>query len=671
MSEEGNDGKRKRGIQASPVKLRKALVDAGIKTQAELAEKIADLEGLENAPRGLVNKIFRGQAVDLVSLERVARALNIESWQLYLDSEEINTTNDELQNEPTNKSLENKIPFYKNTRFWIPIFGVSAILVLAAFLYLQPRQNNLQDPIILNYDNLVKVLPFDGDDGHQLTLSLEKALQSEGFSIMPGSAAISPDEDPQTVLARDRVDYVFSGTTKPIGRYVAIKIYITDNTSTKQVWAGSILKVASDKYAQELFSAAMGSIQNPFKINETFPGSIAQENYLRGRASLDAEHSETNMLRAETLAQSALRSFPNYVKAQALLCRALTQLGVENGDPKKFEEAELHCADGSALDPDDIELNLSIAVLQWKRGKVDEALAILEEVQERDPNNTNAKVEYSRVLFELLTNGKMPFAEYKGLEILAQAENIEPGYWKIPSEKSRIFYMLSNLQEAISASNRALELDENKVTLSNNGTYNFCVGDFGKAEQAYRKITEMYPQEWAGFSQLAMTYYYNREYDAAIELYSKATDNATFQSVIPYQVWGNLGSIYHQRNELELAKEAYNKSIALLENVIAKGQNGAEQRAFRLALYLSVILADGGHADRDVYESLYEELEELTVNQSPATLANLAMGWVAFGEYDKGRELIDMVTRSCPGLTKSPDYYSAFVENSLRIYPID
>ncbi len=79
---------RIRGVCASRAKLNRAMADAGIKTQAALAERIADLEGLESAPKDLVNRVFRGKWVEPSSLERVARALNVAAHTLYLSSDE-------------------------------------------------------------------------------------------------------------------------------------------------------------------------------------------------------------------------------------------------------------------------------------------------------------------------------------------------------------------------------------------------------------------------------------------------------------------------------------------------------------------------------------------------------------------------------------------------------
>lgn len=57
-------------------------------TQAALAERIADLETLEAAPRDMVSRVFREQPVDPQSIERVARALGVPAHTLYQTRED-------------------------------------------------------------------------------------------------------------------------------------------------------------------------------------------------------------------------------------------------------------------------------------------------------------------------------------------------------------------------------------------------------------------------------------------------------------------------------------------------------------------------------------------------------------------------------------------------------
>lgn len=80
---------KQRGVRASRIKLERALAESDLekKTQAALAERIADIEQLDAAPKDLVSKVFRGRFVDPQTLQRVARALGVDAATLYLETE--------------------------------------------------------------------------------------------------------------------------------------------------------------------------------------------------------------------------------------------------------------------------------------------------------------------------------------------------------------------------------------------------------------------------------------------------------------------------------------------------------------------------------------------------------------------------------------------------------
>ncbi|HNP62803.1 MAG TPA: hypothetical protein PKH39_02655, partial [Woeseiaceae bacterium] len=82
------NSQRHRGVRASRAKLAHALAEAGLKTQVALAERIADIEDLDAAPKDAVNRVFRELPVDPATLERVARALGVEAYALYKSADE-------------------------------------------------------------------------------------------------------------------------------------------------------------------------------------------------------------------------------------------------------------------------------------------------------------------------------------------------------------------------------------------------------------------------------------------------------------------------------------------------------------------------------------------------------------------------------------------------------
>ena len=88
MARSGKKRAKQRGVRASRVRLERALLASDLekKTQIALANRIADFEELDAAPRDLVNRIFREQPVDVKSIARVARALGVEAESLYADA---------------------------------------------------------------------------------------------------------------------------------------------------------------------------------------------------------------------------------------------------------------------------------------------------------------------------------------------------------------------------------------------------------------------------------------------------------------------------------------------------------------------------------------------------------------------------------------------------------
>lgn len=126
---------RKRGVRASRESLSQALARAGLKTQSALAERIADLEGLDAPPKDLVNRMFREQPVDLLSLERAARALGVEAHTLYLTRAQISLQNESVSGvgapPPDTVAAE---PASRRMRIFTPwrVLGGIVLLVLLA-----------------------------------------------------------------------------------------------------------------------------------------------------------------------------------------------------------------------------------------------------------------------------------------------------------------------------------------------------------------------------------------------------------------------------------------------------------------------------------------------------------------------------------------------------------
>ncbi|PHZ85247.1 hypothetical protein [Paremcibacter congregatus] len=128
------DKSRKRGVRACRIKLQKALSESDLdrKTQVALANRIADEEELDAAPKDLVNKIFRQYPVDPQSLERVARALRVDAQNLYLEGDSFRPSVPPEYGDP--HPLQDQKGALKNIILH-PLSLVLAFLLLSAFTY--------------------------------------------------------------------------------------------------------------------------------------------------------------------------------------------------------------------------------------------------------------------------------------------------------------------------------------------------------------------------------------------------------------------------------------------------------------------------------------------------------------------------------------------------------
>jgi len=134
---------RKRGVKASRAKLDTAMLNAGYKTQGSLAEKIADLENLPAAPKDMVNRAFREQAVESKSLERIARALNVEAFTLYLSSEDspIHSHTNVLAEQAGTKQAE---LIHSRSKYFYIVLSIVTALGLSIFIGFASSEREVQ-----------------------------------------------------------------------------------------------------------------------------------------------------------------------------------------------------------------------------------------------------------------------------------------------------------------------------------------------------------------------------------------------------------------------------------------------------------------------------------------------------------------------------------------------
>ena len=241
----------------------KALTDAGLKTQTALAERIADLEGLEAAPRDIVSRVFREQPVDAATLERVARALGVEAFTLYLGSEEASyerpatrppasdpaAQSDRVPSEAPSSNAEISGP---NKPAWlVPVALVATLIAGIAvwFAFLPPSQNGAaatparQESVLQpKFGRFrVAVTAFKGDESGQLAVAVRERLEKTLGVASAGLPLIANGEDRAEIAARFRTDIVLDGEIEQVGEWIGVtaSAYVESRGRREQIWAES------------------------------------------------------------------------------------------------------------------------------------------------------------------------------------------------------------------------------------------------------------------------------------------------------------------------------------------------------------------------------------------------------------------------------------------------
>lgn len=679
-----SEEKRRRGIRASPAKLRRALAEAGLRTQYALAERIAELEDLEAPPRGLVNRAFRGDAVDPQSLERVARALGVPAWSLYRSSDEPPAADAGIEDgpdgalgdapaapqgveaegavaerlpEPTELPEADVAPPVAARRFRVPggvaaVLGIGLALALAVAAYHGVRAPSPRAGASSVPDRpSAVVLPVNGARGADIHSVLQQELEAH-WRVLPamGRAAAAPP-DAQQLLVDAGVERAVEMRVIESGRWLGLVAYVHRRGTMQEAWTGAIRRdVAASRLASVLAGAARS-----LAADEPAPlGRAGLERYLSARRHLDAANVELNVRRALTDFASAIRADPRFADAYAGLCEALVMDNVRTGDAARLVEAAQECERALVLDARNLEARRASAYLARRRGDLAAAATGFGAVLQEDPGNVDALLGVTEVHLTRYARGE----DDQGIELarqaVAQAEQLAPAFWKPPFTHARVLFAAGRVAEAIDAQERAVALDPNVLALSNLGSYRFCAGDFAAARLAYERARAASPEAFVGEAQLAVVEYFLGDYAAAARRLHDAIDlHARSGKAGEHRLWGNYADALRRAGRSADAIDAYAEAIRLADRDAAQGDRNPVHES-HLAFYremLAELDAPGWRGRR----TPAAELQRLATANDPVSLTYVAAVLRRRGDVPRAREVLERATASCPGYGESPD----------------
>jgi tetratricopeptide (TPR) repeat protein len=654
--------KRVRGVQASPVKLRAALNNSKFKSQNEVAKKIQELESLEKLPRSLVNRVFNGETVDPISVERLAKALEVNAWDLYLDSSET-ITSDILEPSIPTESIS-EIHFSRRRQFKkiLMIISFSFLLFVSAYSFMvfsfneeRPAESNTNTISIDLARKVVAFIPFVGASSNKLSAQFETAIAQQSSYIAGSSNRFKNGPSPMEIISAGHAELVFSGESQQIGKLLAIRIFMHEGHSMQTIWTGYISNWVSDSYLTSKFAQVLDSLKY-FRPASIVPWDSVKQ-HLEALTYLENVRTEPHLLHMITELSAITRRIPGYANAHASLCNTLVERSLLTGNVALLDDASIACERALELDQDSIPGLMAQASLYRKKGKLQESEVILDRILELEENHVEGSILLAKISVQNFTlTGDRKHIQ-KAINTLKKADSIELGYWKIPFELGRVYYFNGDILTAIQYTEKAAKFFESSLITSNLGTLQFCAGELGAAKDSYELALTLDADMNGIESNLATVYYFLEDYKKALNIYQKQLESLRDRPIDKrFQIYITIADTHRRLGNVEEAINNYQIALDFLNQQIAKGQASSLQKASRIASYLHLIGLDKSYYSETLIDSIRSELTLLEGLPDPSTIFNVALSLDLLGQTEKAKVLKEKLAGICPGYVASPDF---------------
>ncbi len=610
---------RKRGIKASREKLEIAMLNAGIKTQASLAEKIAEMENLLSPPKDTINRVFREEYVSPKTITRIAKVLIVEPGSLYLTNSSDTGTN-------TNKS---------DTKPKKPILGKFSLVL-----------------------NTISAELTD------LTKSIHNQLKDSFKSII-----INPSLLPEKYMSVDiaqkyQADCVLTIRSQRKKRYQAIQIFLYFKSIEQLIFTDSVTTVEliqrPDKIAQR-FMTFKSSIceQSLDSIQSKFVSIDAQEKYLQARQLLDEHHSETGLKRAQNLLIKTLKSSPEFARAHAALANSYICECWRSDTKDMLEEAQLACDKAQQLDPQDSYVISVQSHLFRVTGRIPESIELCEKILRAESNNIDAVSGLAGAYSEAFSQGitDIKDAESQALFYARKAIEIEPDYWKHHFELGNNLFLTGNPLEALQAYEESAALNPNEITYINLGVMNLCRNKLDKAREFFNKARLLKPESYLGYEFLGYIFYYLGDYEQSIDYRKKALESfADKENIAIHEMWGALADAYRQAGNQQKAIENYAAAINIIERDKLQGYKNINNKICHYYYYYFMTMYQPDQYPVDYLQHISTQLSEFLDHElNPSTYVRLAHLFFIQDQLELSKKAIEIATGICPVFFRHPD----------------
>jgi tetratricopeptide (TPR) repeat protein len=660
---------RKRGIKASRLKLEKAMLESGFATQASLAERIADIENLESAPRDLVSKVFREIRVEPHTIERIALALGVDAYTLYLSSDD-----------PTNSETlhfdgeDSQVAGYTHShQSYISYWFIGSLAVLSVVLLFLYGNNSVELPsegksvqtlvdesvdinttsmAFLNFEH-----PNLSDYSGALRAELDNQYRLATESLISANESAAPWELPDLL----DVDFVIHSEVVRQGRHLGLLVYISGIGSRQLLLSTETTDLAGDALSVERFLGKLNlALRQYLLLGKTDYVDAGNQKsaliaYLRALDQMDKSLIEIHVLRALDYVQRAIRFAPDYVKARAALCDILVRQSIVTGDKSLLNEAENECLSARVASPGSPELNFSLAQVRRKQGRTDEAVELYQQAVEQLPAYIDAKTGLAEAYINKFQQTQDASFIQLGLEQIEAANQVAPDFWRIEFAASRLHYYLGDIDAAIEHLELSKGLSVNTNTVANLGTFYYCKGNIEKAAQNYHELRTLSEPSAYIDNFIGVLSYMKEDYPASVTYFQSSLEQMQVSNDGIYEAWINVADAYNAIGDKDKAIDAYAQGIILAEQYRVNGENSHNVEGHIIYSNINLAFLRDTKLSNKTKRQLSKRLSEVQVKITDiSSKVRVMLGWLMLGNKGNAQGIYDELSEGCPGYIAYP-----------------
>ncbi len=601
--------KRQRGVKASRIKLEHFMSEAGIKSQAELARKIADIEGLESEPKDLVNRIFRQNKVEHYSLERVANALNIDAYKLYLtqDDQALISDNQKASEDDNSVTPANSTQLV-NSKLLILIVG-GIIIALVGLLSLQLA------PKLASPRGVESSLLYPADEAlYPLALDIIAYQKNQRVGLVP-QVLFNDFELTNEAFKKYEVDHLWVLEVEAFDRYRSIFLnYYADN---KKVTVAAVNLTENElsqshQYISQVFKHFLdhGKVQHDNDHDLKKEASVI----VQARHLAEQYFSETNIDQASELLDTL--TTPS-AESLAIQCLINAQVGWQSNEKESFKQAEHLCEKAIMLDSKHPFVLSTNAFRLFRNGQYEEATRAYELVLEQYPNNIEGllgQAELSlRYYLQAPTEreGSLHHAIMQTQKAIVQ----NPLYWKSFNLLSNAFYLSKQPDKALDVLNKLAELAPNQLVLANGALLSLCLNRLDESVSYSQRMIDINPSSYIAYETMYFIHTYRGELNEALSAMNKVVSIFDKEQGGLHLQWGQLADAHRWLGQKALATTYYKKALVEYEQDNIKKQTITHDQIYAL-YYQSAIERMQNVA---LSTSIKAQLEQLDISVMPTS----------------------------------------------------